>query len=364
MDILFAHNEKKGKEFIKKCIGKNPGFICVIGNTETAKIPGISVAGANPEITDFTPAADCELLYFGECKCIPGVPITPDGIPTPALITMSALNLLDLSKLVIIGGVRVYPQIPYVEVGGSPGADIRTGKAVKNVKEVIARSILLGENLAKYCTNLNYLVIGESIAGGTTTTLGVLSAMGIEGKGKVSSSMPVNPHKLKEEIIELGLKAANLEFGSCKNDPIKAIECLGDPMIPACSGLVLGAGKKIPILLAGGTQMTSILAVVKAINPKILNNLAIGTTRWIVKDEQSDIKGIVDQIGTIPILAINLDFNKLKAEGLKAYEKDIAKEGVGAGGASIAAVLKNKDINTDTLLLEIEKNYELLIKKK
>ncbi|MFX0137648.1 MAG: nicotinate mononucleotide-dependent phosphoribosyltransferase CobT [Candidatus Hodarchaeota archaeon] len=364
MDILFAHNEKKGEKFTEKLKGKNPGFICVIGNTETAKIPGISVAGANPEITDFTPAADCELLYFGECKCIPGVPITPDGIPTPGLITMSALNLVDLSKLVVIGGVRVYPQIPYVEVGGSPGGDIRTGKAVKNVKEVITRSTLLGENLAKYCKNLNYLVIGESIAGGTTTTLGVLSAMGIEGKGKVSSSMPINPHKLKEEIIELGMKSANLEFGSYKNDPIKAIECLGDPMIPACAGLVLGAGKKIPILLAGGTQMTSILAVVNSIDPKVLNNLAIGTTRWIVEDKQSDIKGIVDQIGQIPILAVNLDFNKLKAEGLKAYERDIAKEGVGAGGTCIAALLKNENINTEVLLVEIEKNYDLLMKKK
>ncbi len=364
MDILFAHNKKEGIEFIERLKGKNPGFICVIGNTETAKISGISVAGANPEITDFTPAADCELLYFGECKCIPGVPITPDGIPTPGLITMSALNLADLSKLVVIGGVRVYPQIPYVEVGGSPGSDIRTGNAVKNVKEVIGRSIILGENLADYCDKLNYLVIGESIAGGTTTTLGVLSAMGIEGKGKVSSSMPINPHKLKQEIIEEGMKSANLEFGSCKDDPIKAIECLGDPMIPACAGLVLGAGKKIPILLAGGTQMTSILAVVKKINPKILKNLAIGTTRWIIEDEQSDIKGIVDQIETIPILAVNLDFNKLKAEGLKAYEKDIAKEGVGAGGSSIAAILKNENINTDTLLVEIEKNYEILMTKK
>ena len=57
-------------------------------------------------------------------------------------------------------------------------------------------------------------------------------------------------------------------------------------------------------------------------------------------------------------------FNKLKAEGLKAYEKNIAKEGVGAGGSSIAAILKNENINTDTLLVEIEKNYDILMSKK
>lgn len=361
MDILFSHNGKKGKEFIERLKGKNPGYICVIGNTETGKIPGISAAGANPEITDYTPAADCELLFYGECKCIPGVPVTPDGIPTPALITMTALNLANISKFVVIGGVRIYPQTPYIEVGGSPGNDIRTGKAVKNVKEVINRSTLLGENLAKHC---DYLVIGESIAGGTTTTLGVLNAMGIEAKDKVSSSMPINPHKLKEEVVKKGMQIAKIKPGSCKNNPIKAIECMGDPMIPAHAGLILGAGKTIPIILAGGTQMTSVLVVVNAINPDILENLAIGTTRWIVEDKQSDLKGLIDQIGSIPVIAINFDFNKLEAEGLKAYEKNIVKEGVGAGGASIAALLKEKNLNSNILLSEIEKNYEQLMRKK
>jgi len=359
--IIFAHNEKLGTEFIEKIKRKNPCYICVIGNTETGKIPGISAAGENPEITDYTPAADCELLYYGECRCIPGVPITPDGIPTPALITMSALNLAELSKLVVIGGVRVYPQIPYIEVGGSPGNDIRTGKAVENVQEIINRSALLGENLAKHC---DYLVIGESIAGGTTTALGVLTAMGIECKRKISSSMPVNPHELKEKIIEKGMNSAKISFGTYKNNPIKAIECLGDPMIPAAAGLIIGAGKKIPIILAGGTQMTSVLAVVNILNSKVLKNIAIGTTRWIVEDKQSDIKGIVEQIAPVPIIAVDLDFNKLKPKGLKAYETGIVKEGVGAGGSSIAALTKNDDINVDILLSEIEKNYEKLLLKK
>ncbi|MHA1380483.1 MAG: nicotinate mononucleotide-dependent phosphoribosyltransferase CobT [Candidatus Helarchaeota archaeon] len=361
MDIIFAYNEKKGEKFIEKIEGKDPYFVCTIGNTETGKIPGISAAGENPEITDFTPAADCELLYYGECKCIPGVPITPDGIPTPAIITMSSLNLADLSKLVLIGGVRIFPQLPYIEVGGAPGNDIRTGKAVKNVREVIDRSSLLGENLAKHC---DYMVIGESIAGGTTTTLGVLNAMGIEAKRKVSSSMPVNPHELKEKIIEACMKSAGIEFGTFKNEPVKAIECSGDPMIPAAAGLAIGAGKSIPIILAGGTQMTSVLAVINSLNSKITKNIAIGTTRWIVEDKQADIRGIVDQIADIPILAVNLDFNKLKAGGLKAYEKGIVKEGVGAGGSSIAALLKNKNLNADLILSEIEKNYNNLLLKK
>ena len=104
-DIILFHNEKKGKEFLKKIEGKNPLFACTLGTTETAKIPGISAAGAMPEITDYTPPADIELLLLGKCKCINGVPVTPDGIPTPALITMSALNLANIPALPVNAGL-------------------------------------------------------------------------------------------------------------------------------------------------------------------------------------------------------------------------------------------------------------------
>ncbi|KKL84983.1 hypothetical protein LCGC14_1779830, partial [marine sediment metagenome] len=73
-NIIKLGNKQNIDDFVSKVKGKKPLFICVLGNTETAKIPGISAAGANPEITDYTPAADVEYLYFGKCKCIDGVP--------------------------------------------------------------------------------------------------------------------------------------------------------------------------------------------------------------------------------------------------------------------------------------------------
>ena len=69
-NIRLCLEEDLGKEFIERVIGKTPTYVCVIGNTETAKIPGVSAAGANPDITDTTPAADMELLHYGRCKCI------------------------------------------------------------------------------------------------------------------------------------------------------------------------------------------------------------------------------------------------------------------------------------------------------
>src|SRR3972149_8729543 len=314
-DVLLAHNEFKAEAFFDEVRGKNPLFICPIATTETAKIPGISAAGKYPEFTDYTPPADAELLLLGKCKCIKGVPVTPDGIPTPALITMSALRLADVPVMVASGGLKVKPFVPFLDLGGSAGRDIRTGSAVDDVEEVIQRATLAGEQLAK---TADYLVVGESIPGGTTTALGVLCAMGVKAEGKVSSSMPENPHGLKAETVSAGLAAAGESFGSLAKNPVKAVACLGASMMPAFAGVVIGAAGQVPVLMAGGTQMSAVLAVVNALDPDVLCNVAIGTTRWVVSDKSSDLKGIVSQIADVPILAAGLDFGGSRFDGLKA----------------------------------------------
>jgi uncharacterized protein (TIGR00303 family) len=358
-DVLYVNNPFKAEAFLDEMRGKKPLFILTIATTETAKINGISAAGKYPEFTDYTPPADAELLLLGKCKCINGVPVTPDGIPTPALITMSALRLADIPVLVCSGGLRVEPQIPFLDLGGNPGRDIRTGNAVDNAAEVIARATIAGEQLAKAT---DYVVVGESIPGGTTTALGVLSALGVHAEGKVSSSMPLNPHDLKSAAVRAGLAACGESFGSLAGDAIRAVSCLGDPMMAAFAGLVIGAGGEVPVLMAGGTQMTAVLAVVKALAPDVLCNVAVGTTKWVVGDASSDIRGIVREIADIPVLAADLDFMGSRFEGLRAYEKGIVKEGVGAGGASIAAMAATEGAVTRELLLgEIERNYALLM---
>jgi NaMN:DMB phosphoribosyltransferase len=133
-------------------------------------------------------------------------------------------------------------------------------------------------------------------------------------------------------------------------------------MMPAFAGLVIGAAAEVPVLMAGGTQMGAVLAVVKALNPDVLCNLAIGTTRWVISDRSSDLKGIVAQIADVPILAADIDFGASRFEGLRAYEQGIVKEGVGAGGAAVAAMAKLEGAITKEMLLgEIERNYALLM---
>lgn len=144
-------------------------------------------------------------------------------------------------------------------------------------------------------------------------------------QGKESGSMPNNPHNIKIKVVEEALSSAGITFGSLKDDPFGAITAVGDPMMPAAAGLICGAAENVPVLMAGGTQMGAVLNIVKSISPRSLDHVAIGTTRWILEDKSSSIRGMVSNIAGIPILAADLDFSKSRFDGLKAYELGWAK---------------------------------------
>jgi uncharacterized protein (TIGR00303 family) len=360
-DIIRSGNIANCEKFLEIISNKTPMVVIVIGNTETGKIPGISAAGANPEITDFTPAADIEYLYYNYCKTIDGVPVTPTGIPTPAVITKAVLDLTNMPLMALIGGVNILPQTPYISVGGIGGGDISKGNSVSDAEVVFENAKLFGENLAK---SIEYLVIGESIAGGTTTAMGVLTALGYNAWTKVSSSLPENPLDLKQKIVKDGLKKNIILEENPISNALEAVSKMGDPMQAAALGLIAGSAPKVPILLAGGTQMAAIAALVKALDPKLLQNIAIGTTRWIIEDKGSDIQSLVNDIDSnLPILAANLNFSSMQSPGLQVYEQGIVKEGVGAGGCTIAALVSENNISLEQIHQKIEQNYEKLVQK-
>ncbi|MCS4538624.1 MAG: TIGR00303 family protein [Thaumarchaeota archaeon] len=358
-DLLFVSNKTGGKEFAKRLVSKNPLFVCVIGTTETAKIPNISAAGKNPNLTDYTPPADAEILLLGRCKCIRQIPVTPEGIPTPAIITRSAIQSSNVPSLIVDAGSRIKPMVPFVNLDGSYGKDIRSGKACKDALEIFQNAKTLGEQLSKLP---GYLVIGESIPGGTTTALAVLLALGIDAIGRVSSSMSTNPHSLKTEVAKTALKAAGIEEGSLVDKPIQAVSKVGDPVLAAIAGLAVGATGNIPVMLAGGTQMGAALSLIHRIEPRVSQNLAIGTTSWLAQDPMSDLVGIIKQISDVPILAANLDFGSSRFQGLRAYEEGVVKEGVGAGGAIISTMIKsNGSITRDIVLKNVERGYAQMV---
>lgn len=313
-------------------------FVLVIGNTRTAEIPGITVAGASEELIKYTPPADAELLYYGRCLSIDSIPATPDGKPTPALLTYTALRLTEIPLLVVDSGLIVKPKIPYTTLSAPIGGNIAKERAMRReeVEKVVENGEILGKELSKI---VDTLIIGESIPAGTTTAGAVLKALGIEPK--VSSSMPNNPVELKMKVINEAVKRVE------SKDPLEIISAVGDPVMAGIYGILNGCRKA---LLAGGTQMVAIANLAK--NSRC--RFAIATTEFVANDKTADLS-----IAPCKVFVSKIPLAKSRYPGLRAYAEGFVKEGVGAGGMSYVA--SQKGIKEDEFLKEIEKDYERIV---
>ena len=339
-------------EKLQKC--DDPVFLLTIGTTDTSTIPDISGAGATPELTVYTPAADAEFLVLGEVHCTQTAAETVvDGAaaPTPARLTKASLQLSEIPFVIIDAGSKIKADVSYYIFGKEHGRDIRTGKGIVNPLEIIENGKDLGAELSN---RHEMLIIGESIPAGTTTALGVLKALGYEANEKVSGSMPHNPHDLKSKVVDEGLKNAGITPGEA--DAIQAIGAVGDPTIPAIAGLVLGSD--IPIILAGGTQMAATCAVIKALEPNFdFSRINLATTVFVATDETADLFGILKQIDDdITVNVVDPRFEESENEGLKNYLTGFVKEGAGAGGAMFTALVLGSSV--EELRKKIEKVCE------
>jgi len=345
-DFELFGNIDKAENFINSIKNGNFLFSFVISYTETCEIPGITFAGADKDAIKYTPPADAEYLYYGSCKTIDKIPMTPDGKPTPALLTKVALESSSIPHIVINAGSKIAPQLPFINTNLSPGKNISVDSAMteSQVSQAVNYGRIVGRTLASMT---NCLIIGESIPGGTTTALAVLRAFGF--KAKVSSSIPNNPVILKNQIACMALERID------SDNPYSIIAKVGDPMIPFVAGMLTSASEINPVILAGGTQMTAVLAFASKIgfNEK---NTAIGTTSYISGDVSANFKSLVSEIADIPAIAVNPRLENSKFSGLRAFSEGFAKEGVGAGGSIIASMLKTRNDHSKFLELA-EKEY-------
>jgi len=327
---------------------KKPMFLCVLSSTKTAHIPKLSAAGKTAELTDYTPAGDAELMETGNIISVPVLPMTPPyDTPTPAIMTRSALKLTDAPYHFINSGLIVTPDVPYIDLKAKPGEDIRKPIAVSDVQGIYERAKLLAIRLRNQA---DHVIIGESIPGGTTTAMGVLTALGYDGN--VSSSADENPLELKKQVVEEGMKASGLTYGCLKDDPMKAIACMGDPMMPAVLGLVAGfQGTETSVVLAGGTQMAAVYALIKHMGFDT-EKLAIATTRYVVEDKSANFIELTRTLGVPVVYVADPGFGKSSLKGLHRYETGTIKEGAGAGGAMYLAGLFG--ITQDQFRTEVE----------
>lgn len=332
--------------WIHRAQGLQGHFVCAFGFTNTALIPGISAAGATPEHRRHTAIADAEVLISGFSTRLP---TSPAGYPSPVVISRALLAGLEMPMDLWDCGLPetvpgLLPAVPAMADCLSTGQAMRP----KDVQERFELGLAWGSQRP-----LSTLILGECVAGGTTTALAVLLGLGWPVSGMVNSSHPTCNHQQKLQIVQQGLACANLTHPTAQ----AIVAAVGDPMQPFMAGLALGSSRRGPVLLAGGTQMLAVYALMRqwAQEEAILwdpEQVVIGTTRWVAEDPTGNTVGLATLLGDVPLLATQLNLGSSRYPQLQAYEQGHIKEGVGAGGLSLWAGILGWDPGEQVAAIE------------
>lgn len=359
---------EQAQKWTAKYSGCLPGFACVLGFTETGLIPGISAAGSTPEDRKYTACADAEFLYYGSTHK-PKYPLPPlTAGASPVFISRAVVEALNLPVYLFNAGLPHPPAVPAIDLGGESAQCLSQGAAMKlaTVHHLFKQGLIWGERLTTKIEN-RYFILSECVVGGTTTALAILTGLGIPAAGKVNSSHPVCNHEQKSAVVQAGLakmrgkKESQLKLSSgsllpdfpIPIDPLQLVAAVGDPMQVVVAGMAIALSRSCGVLLAGGTQMLAVYALICAIAQAYAlswqsEEVVIGTTRWVAEDPTGGTIELAQLIGTSsitpaavtpPLLATGLSFTHSRYSQLRAYEQGFVKEGVGAGGACIAAHL-------------------------
>jgi len=330
------------KDFIESLRGKKATFLLALSNTDTANIEGITQAGI-PGLLHLTPTLDSEFVCTGEVRSLENIAKTPKGVPTPALMTRAVHLQNPFGDIELLNlGLKAVPKLDYFKIHNF---DISPSGSIDNIagidaQEVFQKGTEFGQSYLKDCKN-DYIILAESVPSGTTTATATAMALGYENvEDKFSSSFKNVPNSIKQDTIKKAL--SNID----KNDDL--FEILGkvsDNMLIFNAGFILGLNNQIPLILAGGTQMASVLLIVNKILQTMdgkldTSNLALCTTSWVANDKNSDIKSLIElNEFKLNSYYVDFDFSLSNHPALKLYDEGEAKEGVGAGGALIYGFL-------------------------
>jgi len=296
----------------------------VVGTTETASIEGISAAGADPAAMRHTPAADAELLAYGDVLETPAVPVSPSGCPTPALVTRAVRELVGFDLATIGAGLAAETAAPTVTLGSEPGQDIRRPTAVPDASSLWESGRRYGRRLPA-----ERLVLAESIPGGTTTALAVSEALGVELS--VSSSLPENPIERKEAVVRAALATSGWSAGELTGQPREALAAVGDPVLAALAGVAAGTlESETDLLLAGGTQQLAVASLLRA--DGIDRPISVATTPFVAEDSSANVREAAEQLG-VELVVTDPGFDEASGAVFERYRAGEAKEGAGMGGA-------------------------------
>lgn len=330
-------------EWLERFVAQPPLLALVLGFTETGLISGISAAGATPEDRRFTALADAEFLLQGYQPSVK-FPLPPlQAGASPTFISRAVVAAQKIPVQIFNAGLCCEPSVPHVDLGGLPAQCLSSGAALPltTVEHLWQQGLLWGEQLAQQVEG-SYLILGECVVGGTTTALGTLLGLGIAADGQVNSSHPICNHEQKRSLVQAGLRRARFSLAEHPN-PLALIAAVGDPMQPVVAGMALAASRSVGVLLAGGTQMLAVYALMTALAKYYglawqPNQVVVGTTRWVAEDPTGDTVGLAEAVGAC-LVATQLSFANSRFPQLQAYEQGFVKEGVAAGGCAIASHL-------------------------
>ena len=316
-----------------------------MGFTDTGLFPGISAAGKSVADRKTTAIADLEFLVKGHSPRLK-YPLPPliSGA-SPAFITRSIASKLQWPILIMNAGSHIRPPFACIDLGGEPAKSLSKGNAleISIVMNLFQAGVEWGQRLAPHIDG--YMILSECVVGGTTTALGVLSALGFDAASKVNSSHKNCNHPQKWRLVQQGLSVFNhYQSDSDIPLPFRAVAAVGDPMQIAMAGLALSLSQTCGVLLAGGTQMLAVYALMDAIAKETdfkwnREEVVVGTTPWVAKDPTGDTIGLAKEIGNVSLMNGDINFQRSQFSELKAYEQGFVKEGVGAGGCAIGAYL-------------------------
>jgi uncharacterized protein (TIGR00303 family) len=382
-------------------------FNLALGATAISDLVGASAAGADPQARRLTPKLDAEALVMGRTARGEPLPSSPIGVTSPVVITRACLSLIVHQVNIIDCGTFVPPQVEHVETQGKAGKNI----ALANSMDLSCATMLFNQGremaLSRVLQGSSLPVLAECVPGGTTTALGVLTALGVmtamgpECDQMLSSSIPGQKVGLQAKLVAAGMDRLNQDLGQgelkrlCLEDPLHAVSYLGDPMQAFAAGFILGAlegqatKNNVPeaVVLAGGSQMLAVYALVKALaktqactacykGPGTLSKLVedrliVMTTKWVAYDIFANTKQLALLVDA-PYVAACPDFRSSRHAGLQAYEDGHVKEGVGAGAALILAGLLGRQgdggkatsargVKEDTIIDTIDKFYDSMV---
>ncbi|MBU6230271.1 MAG: TIGR00303 family protein [Cyanobacteria bacterium REEB459] len=332
---------QQGQRWQQQVRGQPPLLVLTLGFTATALIPGISAAGATPSDRAYTALADAEFMVNGPAPQ-PQFPLPPlQAGASPAVISRAVIQAQGIPLWVINAGLRQPPPVDHLSLGTLPAQCLSTGQALplEQVYRLWRVGLSWGERLATQTSG--YLILAECVVGGTTTALALLRALGIDALDRVNSSHPVCNHAQKRQVVNQGLARAGWPLADLH--PLAWVAAIGDPMQPVVAGMALAASRTKPVMLAGGTQMLAVHALMQKLaaiegygwQPE---RVVVGTTRWVAEDPTGDTVGLA-QLTQSCLMATQLSFQASRFKALQSYEQGFVKEGVGAGACAIAASL-------------------------